>query len=300
MVKEWKTQKVKELVAKIKGYPVIGIVDFHSLPAKQLQVMKKKLKQSGVVLEMTRKRILQRVVESSDKKNIKSLVEYMGTMPALIISNIDPFRLAKIINDNKSPAPAKPGQKSPKNITVPAGLTSFTPGPIIGELGALGVKTKVEGGKLAIIQDAVIIKKDQEISEEAAGILKRLGIEPMEIGLSIIHVWENGIIFTAEQLQINEKAFVEKLKQAHGAAIALSINASIPVKETIAALLQKMHSQALALSLNTGIITDQTREDIVRKAESQAFSLARKVQEKDKNALSPELNEKIIETILGG
>ncbi|MBR9677815.1 MAG: 50S ribosomal protein L10 [Nanoarchaeota archaeon] len=300
MVKEWKKERVKEISEKIKDYKVLGIVDFHALPAKQLQIMKKKLKEKGVTLLMARKRILKRVLETSDKKNIKELIKNLGSMPALILSSLDPFRLAKIINDNKSPALAKAGQTSPKDIVAPAGPTPFTPGPIIGELGILGIKTKVEAGKLTITQDVIVVKKEEIISKVAASILRRLGIEPMEIGLTIKAVWEKGIIFSADQLRIDTKEYTEKLKLAHATALALSLNANIPIKETINALLQKLHSQAIALSMNTGFPTKQTRDEILRKAEGQAMQLARGVQEKDRNALSEQLNEIIVRSILGG
>ncbi len=300
MVKEWKKERVKEISEKIKDYKVLGIVDFHALPAKQLQIMKKKLKEKGVILLMARKRILKRVLEASDKKNIKELIKNLGLMPALILSSLDPFRLAKIINDNKSPALAKAGQTSPKDIVASAGPTPFTPGPIIGELGILGIKTKVEAGKLTITQDVIVVKKEEIISEVAASILRRLGIEPMEIGLTIKAVWEKGIIFSADQLKIDTKEYTENLKLAHATALALSLNANIPIKETMSALLQKLHSQAIALSMNTGFPTKQTRDEILRKAEGQAMQLARGVQEKDRNALSEQLNEIIVKSILGG
>lgn len=281
MVRAWKKEMVKELSEELKKYDVIGIVDYHAVPAKQLQIIKKNLKQSNVRLMMTRKRIIERVLNKSDKKNVEGLKQEMGRMPALALSSIDPFKLAKIINDSKSPAPAKPGQIAPKNLVVPAGPTPFTPGPIIGELGSLGIKTKVEAGKLEITKDTVVVKKGEEVSEKAARILKRLGVEPMEIGLAINAVWENGIIFSAEQLKIDVSEYEERLESAHAQAIALSINTNTPVKQTVKPILQKLHAQAKALSVETGFLTEQTREDIIRKAEGQAKSLAENVKDKE-------------------
>ena len=61
---------------------------------------------------------------------------------------------------------------------IHAGPTSFAPGPIISELAAVGIKTKVEGGKLAVIQDTVIVREGQVISQKVSETLKRLDIRP--------------------------------------------------------------------------------------------------------------------------
>ena len=46
------------------------------------------------------------------------------------------------LEKSKSNAPAKPGQTAPSDLVLPAGETPFTPGPMIGELGQLGIKTE--------------------------------------------------------------------------------------------------------------------------------------------------------------
>ena len=43
MVSEKKKKTVKELKAELKNWPVIGILDFHGLPARSLFQIKQKL-----------------------------------------------------------------------------------------------------------------------------------------------------------------------------------------------------------------------------------------------------------------
>jgi len=68
-------------------------------------------------------------------------------MPALLFTKENPFKLYNKLQKSKSSAPAKAGQTAPSEIVVPKGPTPFAPGPIIGELGALGIKTAVENIK---------------------------------------------------------------------------------------------------------------------------------------------------------
>src|SRR3989338_10635277 len=181
MVSEIKKQFVQRLVQEIEHSPIVGLVNMQNLPAPQLQTMRTTLGAKKVTIVMARKRLLQRALQQSTKKNIEQLVEHLKGMPALLFSQDNPFILYSIIQKNKSEAPAKAGQTAPKDILVKAGPTSFAPGPIISELAAVGIKTKVDQGKLAILQDAVIVKEGQTISGKVAETLKRLDIRPMEI-----------------------------------------------------------------------------------------------------------------------
>src|SRR3989338_9182951 len=204
MVSENKKQLVLAITKKVQDYPIVGVVNMHTLPAQQLQTMRSTLRKKGVDIVMTRKRLLRKALQDSGKSNIGQLVERIKGMPALIFSKDNPFVLYGTIQKNKSEAPAKAGQIAPRDIIVKAGPTSFAPGPIISELAAVGIKTKVDAGKLVIITDTTVAKEGQVISAKLAEVLKRLDIKPMEIGLDLVAVWEDGLVFDAKQLHIDE------------------------------------------------------------------------------------------------
>jgi len=42
---------------------------------------------------------------------------------------------------------------------IPAGDTPFKPGPIIGDLQKVGIKAKIQGGKIVITDDSLVVKK---------------------------------------------------------------------------------------------------------------------------------------------
>src|SRR3989338_11310473 len=138
MVSEIKTTFVKELVKAIKDFPIVGIVNMSNLPAQQLQVMRATLRNKGVRIIMARKRILALALEQSEKENIDQLKQKLKGMPAILLTRDNPFALYATLQRNKSKAPAKSGQISPKDIVVKEGPTNFAPGPIISELAAVG------------------------------------------------------------------------------------------------------------------------------------------------------------------
>ena len=273
MVSTKKKRIVQKLTADIQKSTVVGIVNMENLPAAQLQVMRSTLKKQKVSIMMARKRLLHRALEGSKKDNIAHLIEKMKGMPAVLLTSSNPFSLYSTIQKNKSESSAKPGQIAPRDLIVKAGPTTFAPGPIISELAAVGIKTKVDQGKLAILQDTVIVKEGGVISQKVAETLKRLDIKPMEIGLDLVAVWENGVVFAAKQLHIDEAEYARDITQAAQWAMNLAIEAAYPSVDTIELLLQTAQRGARSLSIEQGILTDQTADEILAKAEREALSV---------------------------
>src|SRR3989338_6461079 len=173
-VAEYKKEIVTSLVKLINQYPIIGIVNMENLPAPQLQAMRAQLR-GNFYLTMTKRRLIKLAFEQtkSSKKGIEQLEKHLGGMPALIFTKENPFKLSKTLQKSKSPAPAKAGQIAPKDIMVNKGPTSFAPGPIIGELAMAGIKSGVEGGKVAIKEDSLVVRAGEKIKPKTAEILTR-------------------------------------------------------------------------------------------------------------------------------
>lgn len=269
-----KQETVKRIADLIKKYPIIGSVNMENLPAAQLQNMRSQLR-NKVELLMAKRRIMKFAIEKakSEKPGIEKIEDYLKGMPALLFTEENPFSLFKIIKKNKSKAPAKAGQIAPSDIVVKAGPTPFAPGPVIGELGALGIKTKVDAGKIAILSDAVVCKEGEEISANLAGMLTRLGIKPMEIGLDISAVYEDGNIFTKSVLDIDEDQFIADLEKAASWAFNLSVETAYPTDINKELLIQKAFRDAKALALSENILADAVVEEILAKAERHMLGL---------------------------
>lgn len=272
MVSQDKKKLVKQIADLVKEYPIVGVVNMCNLPAPQMQKMRSSLRNS-MKLVMTRKTLLARGLEASGKEGIKDLITYLKGMPALLFTKDNPFALYKTLEKNKSPAPAKAGQEAPKDIIVKAGPTSFAPGPVIGEMGALGIKTGVEGGKIAIKADSIVVKEGDTISAKAAEMLKRLGIEPMEIGLDLVAVFENGTVFKGSDLRIDEAEYEQKLMDAAQWAINLSVEAGIVNPDTIEIMLIKAFRDSKAVALEGNILADAVLEEVLAKVERGALAL---------------------------
>jgi len=274
-VAEYKKEIVNELVKLINENPIIGVVNMENLPAPQLQTMRAQLR-GKFFITMTKRRLIKLAIEQTKakKKDVEQLEKHLGGMPALIFTKENPFRLSKTLQKSKSPAPAKAGQTAPRDIMVNKGATSFAPGPIIGELALAGIKSGVEGGKVAIKEDTVVVKSGEKIKPKVAEILTRLGIQPMEVGLDLVAVYENGLIYTRDVLSIDEKEYLGRLANAHRWAFNLAFYAAYPTKDNIQLLLGKADSDAKALGIAQNIFDKGIVEILLGKAEAQMKSLA--------------------------
>ena len=275
-------KKKKELIL-IKGlieeYPVTGIMDMTNLPSVQLQKLRAKLRDI-LLVRLTKKRLIKIALEQlkEKKKNIEKLEDtFADCVPALIFTKESPFKLSKLLNQNKSSAPAKAGQIAPKEIIIPAGPTKFTPGPVIGELGQLGIKTSVEGGKIAITEDLPLVKQGEVISDKAADLLLKLGIEPMEIGLNLVSLHEKGVIYGRDVLTIDEEKYLNDIRLASNEAFTLAINCGYLTKETTPLVIKKAYLQSKTLAKKIEFSTsDDVKDDLV-KVEREALKLKEKI-----------------------
>jgi large subunit ribosomal protein L10 len=274
-ISDKKKEDVKSFSLLMKEYPIIGIVNMQNLPCQQLNTMRQKLREKGVTIKMCKKRLLKIAIEKSEteKKGLKELENHIKGMPAVIFTRENPFSLFKLIKKNKSKAPAKEGQVAPNDITVKAGPTNFMPGPIISELSAFKIKSKVEEGKIAIIEDATVAKEGEVIDSKLASMLLRLGITPMEIGLDLVAIYENGTIFTKSVLDIDEVGFKKNLDNCARWAFNLSIEATYPTSSNISTIIAKAYRQAKGVATETDIICSETIKDMVIKANNQMLSV---------------------------
>ena len=273
-VAQYKKDVVSRLAGLINEYPIIGVVNMENLPAPQLQAMRAQLR-GKFLITMSKRRLLNLAFEQtkSSKKGIEKLEQYLGGMPALIFTKENPFKLSKTLQKSKSPAPAKGGQTAPRDIIVNKGQTSFAPGPIIGELAIAGIKSGVEGGKVAIKEDTVVVKSGEKIKPKVAEILTRLGIQPMEVGLDLVAVFENGTIYGKDVLSIDESEYKNRLAAASRWAFNLANYISYPTKETIRLLIGKAHNDAKSLGIVYAIFDAGIIESLLGKAEQQMLGL---------------------------
>ncbi|MFH0711274.1 MAG: 50S ribosomal protein L10 [Candidatus Aenigmatarchaeota archaeon] len=238
MVKETKLKAVEELRKAIDSYEVMGIVDMHKLPTKQIQQIKKKVR-GQAELRISKKAILLHALDGVKKEKMDEFRKLIPLQTGLILTNMDAFKIYGIVDKLKSPAPAKVGDVAPNDIEVSAGPTNLLPGPAISELSKAGIAAGVEEGKIAIKRDVVVARKGSVINAAVASALKKLNIQPMLVGMNVVALYHKGMIYGKDVLSLVGEPYINKLKEAFTQALNLSVEIEFPTKENIGYLLAK-------------------------------------------------------------
>jgi len=277
-VAAWKKQVVGEITDAMKKHAVVAVVDLHGIPSAQLQLMRQGMRPKAKII-MSRNTLMDLAIDeaSKDKPGLEKMKDYMGGQVAIVATDANPFRLFKEMESTKSKAPAKPGDVAPEDIEVKAGDTPFKPGPIVGELQKVGIPAGIEGGKIVIKKDKVLVKKGETISAELAAVLPKLEIMPMTVGMDLRAVFEDGVIYKKDVLDIPADYYSGMLALASNQAMSLAVTTAFPTPETVGPLFAKAQREALALSVTAAFPTKGSINILLAKAEANMLALATRI-----------------------
>ena len=273
-VAEWKHREVKELTDLLTNNKVVGIVEIGSIPAPQMQHMRNNLHGTAII-RSAKNNLIYRALDDAEKqvKGISILKESVAGQTAIIATDMSPFKIFAQVKSTRTMAPAKGGETAMHNIEVKAGDTPFKPGPIVGELQKAGIPATIQEGKVIIKTDKVIVQKGEKIPVDVAQMLTRLEIFPVEIGMNLHAVFEDGSIFKSDVLDIDIDEILGRMRQVSKNALNLAIEAGWYTKLTIQPLLIKAYNNALTLTLEKGIITKDTIKNLISKAHASMLAL---------------------------
>ncbi len=287
-----KISEVEEIAQLIRKYKAIGIASLQKVRAPQLQGFKKNLADK-VFMRVIKNTLMKMAIEDcKEKPGLKNLLELLEGANLYLFTDLNPFKLALLLEKGKVMTTAKSGDIAAFDVIVPAGNTGQPPGPVISHLNAVGLPTRIESGSVWITKDTLVAKEGDAISERLASILSRLGIKPVEAGLAMKVAYDEGLIITEDQLQIDLEETRQSIENAHADAFALSLNVAYPTMENMIMLLQIANQEAYALAMNAVVPTKETIEDLIRKAHAEMLSLSSRLSTLEEKAEPSEEAEK--------
>jgi large subunit ribosomal protein L10 len=282
-----KVKEVDEIAQLINEHKVLAIASLKKVRAAQLQEFKKNLADK-VFMRVIKNTLMKMAIEKcKDKQDLKILEEHLQGSNIYIFTDLNPFKLALALEKGKVKTTAKSGDIAAFDVVVPAGNTGQPPGPVISQLNAAGLPTRIESGSVWISKDTLVVKKGEVIAERLASVLSKLGIKPVESGLAMSYAFDEGLVITQEQLKIDIEGTKQTVERVYADSFALSLSIAYPTTENTPTLVQVAHREAYALSMSAAIPTKETIEDLVRKAHAEMLSLSSRL---------PTLEEKAVPT----
>lgn len=274
MVLEEKSSEVEEIKELLQGYKSIGIASLQKVRASQLQAMKKNFA-GKVYMRVLKNTLMKLALEGMDNAELKKLEDYLEGSNIYFFTDLNPFKLALMLKSGKVKTTAKSGDIAAMDVVIPAGNTGQPPGPVISQLNAVGLPTRIESGSVWVSRDTLVVREGEPINERLASVLSKLNIKAVELGISMRAVLDEGLMIDSHQLDVDLDDVKKSIEQSNSEAFALSLIIAYPTKDNINALLQTAHQKAFALSLGAAFSTKENIGDLIRKANAEMASLNR-------------------------
>jgi large subunit ribosomal protein L10 len=269
--------RVDALEGLLLSRPVTAVVGIRGVPAAALQSMRRELRQRGHPIQVATNTSIRHAIENASKKRaaLQPLLDQVEDQTAVLAAEGNPFSLYQEFARTRSPTPARGGEVTPKDIFVPAGTTSFKPGPIVGELQHAGFPAAIEKGKVVLKKDTIIVKAGGTISREVAGMLTRLEIFPLEVGLNLRAVVDGDTFYAPDVLAVDLDARRADFARAAHRALGLAVELAYATPETLPRLVTRAHRRALGVALAAGYVTPETIEPLFAKAMREAAAVGK-------------------------
>lgn len=269
-----KQKIVEELVNLARGRRTIAVASIEGVPASLMQRIRKKVSGKAVI-KVAKNRLIARAFEALKEEDpgITKLLEYMKGPTALVVSDMDPFELFKILSSEKEYAPLRPGQVSPIDVVIKPGPTA-APATAIAEVKAAGLPARAGRGAVEITEEFVAVRAGEVVSPSMAKALMLLGVKPLELYVKVEAAYSEGIVFPRDVLAVDVEKVREDIVRAHWHALNLAVNVGYPTKESAPLLIAKAHRHAVALAVAAGYVTKHTARYIIARAYAQMLALA--------------------------
>jgi large subunit ribosomal protein L10 len=263
-----------ELQELPKSYDVIALSKMTKVRATQLMMIRKKLRNDLKIL-IIKNKVAQRAFEKvKNVPGLESLSKELEGQCGLIFTQISPFKLNLIFDQNKVFLPAKGGDIASKEISIPAGNTGITPGPVLSEFKEANVPTKINQGSIWVNRDTVIARKGDVISQKLASLMSKLNIKPIEAGIALNFAIAAGLLLRESDLKINLEQYRNEMSRSFQEALALATEAGYLTSETVIPLLLKTHQKAIVLASESAYISQDTVALVLPRAQSKAYTVA--------------------------
>lgn len=240
-----KNEYMDKLVNLVGNTDVTLIVGVDNVGSKQMQNIRLRLRGKCTILmgknTMIRKALRKKIdalLEEDENANVNSwsnlLAAVNGNMGFIFCHYPDSLQAARdALNEFVVPAAAKANIIAPIDVEIPAGPTGLEPSQT-SFFQALDIATKIVKGTIEITTAKKVCIAGQKVSLSATALLGKMGIRPFEYGMKIFSVFQEGCVFDAAVLDIDDSVMVAKFLKgvshvaAFGREIGIPTEAGLP------------------------------------------------------------------------
>jgi large subunit ribosomal protein LP0 len=228
--------KISKLLTE---YTRVFVVSVDNVGSSHMQSIRKSIRGKGLMLmgKNTLMRKAMREYAQNGHPEIDALVPHIYGNIGLVFVQGELGELKSLLVNNTVGAYAKVGSVSPTTVVVPKGDTGMDPSKT-SFFQALSIQTKINKGKIEILNDVTLMTKGDRVGASQATLLQMLNIKPFLYGCKLVSVYDNGQVIPSAVLDMSDDDIVEKIRKGVTRIAALSLQVGHP---TIASLPHSVH-----------------------------------------------------------
>jgi len=246
---------VVKLKDAIRAYKNVLIVGVDNVGSNQMQKVRIALRGKAIVLmgkNTLIRKIMRDMIEAEKLTKLEALMPLVVGNMGFVFTNDALPAIRKVILDNKVPASAKSGSFAPADVFIPPGPTGLDPGQT-NFFQALNIGTKIVKGAIEIVNEVHLIKAGDKVTLSHVALLDKINIRPFFYGFKVTDVYEDGTVYSADILDMDQSAILDKFFGGVRRLAALSLAIGYPTAASVSHSINFGFKKLIALSLQTEI-----------------------------------------------
>jgi len=235
----------------LQDFSKILVVTVDNVGSSHMQNIRKSLRGEAVLL-MGKNTLMRKAMREYAKENpqIEPLISHLRGNIGLVLVNGDIHEVKKKLLSNIVGAYAKIGSTSPCDVIVPKGDTGMDPSKT-AFFQALSIQTKINKGKIEIINDINLMRIGDKVSSSQAALLQMLNIKPFNYGCKIQIVYDNGQCFHPSILELTDSDILERFQRGVQRITSVSLATGIPTVSSVPHVVANAYQKLIAVALSS-------------------------------------------------
>jgi len=251
---DWKAGYFVKIMKLLDEYPKCFIVNVDNVGSKQMQEIRHAMRGHADIL-MGKNTMIRKAIRGHMAKNphLEKILPYIVNNVGFVFTKDDLGDIRTKLLENRRGAPAKAGAMAPDDVMLEAHNTGMGPEKT-SFFQALQIPTKISRGTIEILNDVHLIKKGERVGASEAALLNMLGRTPFSYGLVVEQVYDSGMIFTPDVLDMTTEdlraRFMAGVRNVAAVSIAVKYPTMASVPHSLANALQNLLSIAATSDVN--------------------------------------------------
>jgi len=251
-----------ERVSKLLNeYNKVLVVTVDNVGSAHMQSIRKMLRGKGVLL-MGKNTLLRKSMREFIQRGHSELEGLIGQIygnVGLVFVKNDLQEVKTLLVGNTVGAFAKVGSVSPIQVIVPKGDTGMDPSKT-SFFQALSIQTKINKGKIEIMNDVSLLQKGDKVGASQAVLLQMLAIKPFNYGCKITTVYDNGQVIPVALFDMTDDIILGRIRTGVARIAALSLQIGHPTIASIPHSVAKGYSTLVSIALATSATFKQVEQ----------------------------------------